>query len=58
MKTNKNMLRVSILFFVFACVFSVVIFKEATLAPKIAFFALGFGSGVSFGQWKAGQKKD
>jgi len=58
MRSKKNLLRVSILFFVFACVFFVLLFKEGSLAAKIAFFALGFGSGSAFGQWRAGEKKE
>jgi hypothetical protein len=45
------------MFLVFAIVFSVVMWKDASLAAKIAFFALGFGSGIATGQWIAKRSK-
>jgi hypothetical protein len=40
----------SIMFFVFAVVFSIVIWRDVSLAAKIGFFATGFGSGVNAGR--------
>jgi hypothetical protein len=40
----------SIMFFVFAVVFSIVIWRDVSLAAKIGFFVLGFGSGVAAGR--------
>jgi len=50
MRSNKNLMGMSILFIVFAVVFSVVIWGDVSLAAKIGFFVLGFGSGVTAGQ--------
>jgi len=38
---------------IFAAVFSVVFWAEASLAAKIGLFVLGFGFGVTAGQWFA-----
>jgi hypothetical protein len=38
------------MFIVFAVVFSVVFWGDVSLAAKIGFFALGFGSGVTAGR--------
>jgi len=40
----------SILFIVFAVVFSVVFWGDVSLAAKIGFFVTGFGSGVNAGR--------
>jgi hypothetical protein len=53
MKSSQSLIIASIVFFVFAVVFSVVIWSDVSLAAKIGFFALGFGSGVSAGLWIA-----
>jgi hypothetical protein len=53
MKSNNRLIGVSIMFFVFACALSVVIWKDASLAAKIGYFALGFGSGIAAGLWSA-----
>ena len=53
MKTKNTFLGVSILFFVLAAVFSLVFWKDVSFAAKIAFFACGFVSGISMGQWIA-----
>jgi hypothetical protein len=57
MKSNNALLGVSILFLVFAVVFSIVLWKDVSLAAKLAFFACGFGSGISAGQWIAKRSK-
>ncbi len=57
MKSNNALLGVSILFLVFAIAFSVVLWKDVSLAAKLAFFACGFGSGISAGQWIAKRSK-
>ena len=41
------------MFFVFAAAFSVVFWVDVSLAAKIGLFVLGFGSGVTAGQWLA-----
>jgi hypothetical protein len=53
MKTNNYLIILSILFFVFACGFSVLFWGDISLAAKIGLFALGFGSGLTAGQWFA-----
>ena len=53
MKSNNNLIILSVLFFVFAAAFSVVFWEDISLAAKIGLFALGFGSGVTAGQWFA-----
>jgi hypothetical protein len=53
MKSSNYLIGLSILFFVFAASFSVVFWGDVSLAAKIGFFVLGFGSGVTAGQWLA-----
>ena len=53
MKSSNYMIVLSIMFFVFAAAFSVVFWSEVSLAAKIGLFVLGFGSGVTAGQWFA-----
>jgi len=50
---SKNYLGASILFFVFAAVFSLLFWEDVSLAAKIGLFVLGFGSGVTAGKWLA-----
>jgi len=57
MKSKNAMLFVSIMFFVLAVALSLAVWKDASLAAKIAFFALGFGSGISAGNWVARRNK-
>jgi hypothetical protein len=51
MKSNNALIGLSILFFVFAVAFSVLFWAEVPLLAKIGLFVLGFGSGVTAGQW-------
>ena len=51
MKSNNTLMGLSILFFVLAAAFSLVFWADVSLAAKIALFVLGFGSGVTAGQW-------
>ena len=51
MKSNNYLIGLSILFLVFAVAFSVLFWADVSLAVKIGFFVLGFGSGVTAGQW-------
>ena len=51
MKSNNYWISLSILFLVFAAAFSVVFWEDVSMAAKIGLFALGFGSGVTAGQW-------
>lgn len=53
MKSNNILMGLSILFFVLAAAFSLVFWADVSLAAKIALFVLGFGSGVTAGQWVA-----
>jgi hypothetical protein len=53
MKSNNLLMGLSILFFVLAAAFSLVFWADVSLAAKIAFFVLGFGSGVTAGRWFA-----
>jgi hypothetical protein len=53
MKSNNILIGLSILSFVLAAAFSLVFWADVSLAAKIALFVLGFGSGVTAGQWFA-----
>ncbi|UCF27110.1 MAG: hypothetical protein JSW42_10740 [Chloroflexota bacterium] len=53
MKSSNSLIGVSILFFVFAAAFSVLFWGDVSWAAKIGLFVLGFGSGVTAGQWLA-----
>jgi hypothetical protein len=53
MKSNNILMGLSILFFVLAAAFSLAFWANVSLAAKIALFVLGFGSGVTAGQWLA-----
>jgi hypothetical protein len=53
MKSNNYLIALSILLFVFALAFSVVFWGDVSLAAKVGLFVLGFGSGVTAGQWFA-----
>ena len=53
MKSNNMLIVLSIMFFVFAAAFSVVFWGDVSLAAKAGLFVLGFGSGVTAGQWFA-----
>jgi hypothetical protein len=51
MKSNNILIGMSILFFVFAAAFSLIFWADVSLVVKIGLFVLGFGSGVTAGQW-------
>jgi hypothetical protein len=53
MKSNNILIGLSILFFLLAAALSLVLWADVSLAAKIAFFVLGFGSGVTAAQWFA-----
>ena len=53
MKSNHYLISLSILFFVLAVAFSAVFWADVSLAAKVGFFVLGFGSGVTAGRWSA-----
>ena len=53
MKSNNYLIILSIMFLVFAGVFSVVFWGDVSLMAKIGLFVLGFGSGVTAGHWFA-----
>ncbi len=56
MTSVNNFLGLSIMFFILAVTFSIVLWPEASLAAKLAFFAVGFGSGIMAGQYLARRK--
>lgn len=51
MVQRKNFITIAVLFFLFAAVFSVVLWPDVSSAAKIAFFATGVGCGVGIGQF-------
>ena len=53
MKSNNMLIGLSILLLVLAAAFSLVFWADVSLAAKIGLFVLGFGSGVTAGQWFA-----
>ncbi len=53
MRSNPFLLILSILFLILAGGFSVVFWGDISLLAKIGLFVLGFGCGVSAGQWFA-----
>jgi len=53
MKANSYLIALSILFIVLAAAFSLLFWADASLPAKIGLFVLGFGSGITAGQWFA-----
>jgi uncharacterized protein YebE (UPF0316 family) len=53
MKSDNYLIGLSSLFFVLAVAFSLVFWADVSLVAKIGLFVLGFGSGVTAGQWSA-----
>jgi hypothetical protein len=53
MNSNNMLIGLSILFLVLAAALSLVFWADVSLAAKIGLFVLGFGSGVTAGQWFA-----
>ena len=53
MKANSYLIALSILFIVLAAAFSVLFWADVSLPAKIGLFVLGFGSGITAGQWFA-----
>jgi hypothetical protein len=51
MKSNNILIGLSILFFVLAVAFSIIFWADVPSIAKIGLFVLGFGSGVTAGQW-------
>jgi len=51
MRSSNALIGLSIMFFVFAAAFSILFWEDVSWGAKIAFFVLGFGSGVTAGQW-------
>ena len=50
-KSGRNLFALTMMFFVFALVFSIVFWSDVSLAARIGMFVLGFGSGGSFAGW-------
>ena len=57
MKSSNTLIGLSIMFFVFAAAFSIIFWEDISWGVKIAFFVLGFGSGVTAGQWLARRRE-
>jgi hypothetical protein len=53
MKSRNALIGLSIMFFVFAAAFSVLFWGDVSWAAKAGLFVLGFGSGITAGQWLA-----
>jgi hypothetical protein len=53
MKSNNTLIGLAILFFVLAVALSLAFWAGVSLAAKVGLFVLGFGSGVTAGQWFA-----
>jgi len=53
MKSQNALIVLSISFLLFAAVVSVVIWPDVSSPVKIAFFAFGYGAGVTTGAWMA-----
>lgn len=51
MKSSNYLIGLSIMFLVFAAAFSIIFWEDVSWGAKIAFFVLGFGSGITAGQW-------
>jgi len=51
MRSRNRFLALAIMFFVFAAAFSVIFWSDVSFAAQIGMFVLGFGSGVTFGNW-------
>jgi len=50
MRSDRNLLGLSIMFFVLAVALALLFWSDVSLAAKIGMFALGFGSGIMAGQ--------
>ena len=50
MKSKNALIAVAIMFLIFAIIFGIVFWGSVSLSAKIAFFACGFGSGISTGR--------
>ncbi len=50
MKSKNVLIALSIMFFVLAIGFGIVIWGDVSWAAKIAYFACGFGSGICLGR--------
>ena len=57
MKSNNQLLAISIMWLVIAAALSIVIWEDVSLAAKLGFLVLGFASGISAGQWLARRSK-
>ena len=53
MKSKNALVAIALLCLLLAVAMSVVIWSDVSSAAKIAFFAFGYGSGVSTGAWMA-----
>jgi hypothetical protein len=58
MSVRRSFLPIAALFFVFAAMFSVVLWPEVSIAAKIAFFATGVGCGIGLGRSVGGRGGD
>jgi hypothetical protein len=53
MKSKNALVASAVMFLLFAVSLSVVLWSDVSSAAKIAFFALGYGAGVTTGAWMA-----
>jgi hypothetical protein len=51
MKSKNMLVALSLMFLLLATILSVVIWSDVPSAVKIAFFAFGYGSGITTGTW-------
>jgi hypothetical protein len=57
MKSSNSLIGLSIMFFIFAAAFSIIFWGDISWGAKIALYVLGFGSGITFGQWLTQRKE-
>jgi len=53
MKSKNTMIALSIFFLLFAVTMSLVFWSDVSSVVKIAFFAFGYGSGITTSKWLA-----
>ncbi len=56
-RSGRSLIPVAVMFLGMAGAFSVVLWPHVSSAAKIAFFCLGYGSGVASGGYLASRKK-
>jgi len=56
MKPENRIIVLALTFVVFAVIASITIYPEVSLAAKLAFFAFGFGAGITYGRGAAARR--